>query len=1282
MMSSFFKTATIASLSGIVAYLATYLPFMVAITLEYDMTFMDKILSCFSMSTSFCFGMMYMSRYEAQGLGMHWSNAWTSPMADDPMSFAWAAFMMIIDGTIYFLVGWYVSNVFPAGNSVHAQPWYFFLTPRYWNCCGNDSNVSGSHKVASHVKGNNFPLDTSVFMESSWSSVQRRPGMSIEKLHIIYNKGCERERAAVTDLNLELKEGQITTLLGRNGAGKTSTLNVLTGQLAPSSGSVFVYGHAVPAEFSEARKLLGYCPQYNTLFRELTVREHLLFYSNLKNLLPDEEIDSDVDSMLHMTNLWDMQDEQAKNLSGGLQRRLCVALAFVGGSKLIILDEPTSSVDPVARRSIWDLIVQQKQSRTVLLTTHHMDEADILSDQVAVIHKGRLLCNGSPLLLRSKFGCGYQLTVSRQGQGNEGGENSGDSDSGRASNEFPDDSNDSEKLLAFTKCLIPNASLVEEFSSEVVLSLPYEDTDGQVHDYATFFMCLDSNLVGLGYGSYGLTSSTLEDVFISLCGEEVDETENVVTNVQATKDSEVVPGGDATVSEIRRQYDQAFSNFDWSAPSLESGITLKLKQMKGLLAKRYQHTVNDWKTLFSNLILPCMFIALAMAMTLIKPSFAPDPILPLHPNIYGKGATSFFSAKGMFESSNTSLPSLVDEVVHLKQKELKCVPPREGWKVAKCPIIQGAKHDESVYMPKHLKTLTGYQWLISEAGYCQCEDSPQNSLVPIYPQLVPTPQRSGAGYMFNLTNVNNTSDFLLRTFSIFNDRRYGGFSFHPKNTLLGRESDVAKVWFDNNGFHAMAAYLSSLNEGIMKANLRSAGIDPDGYSITTYSHPFHLRSSQIGDQTIMQRGGDAGIALIILVGFIFIPTSFVFYIVSERTSEEKQLQKMFGVGPILYWISSITWDLIMLTTAVVISGAIIICFQMPIYTSRLNLPGVLLLVFLFGWAMTSLVYLMEKLFDEPSIAFMVIYCLALFVGINTMVIRLLIDVFELVQVSPLFKAFFEQLCLVMPPYALMSGLVDITRNQLFSEIYTLFDQDVYVSPFSMDLLGPHYITLASEGVIFFLLNLIIELSSNWSFKCGTDKSEGSIEGEDSDVSEERRRVTQDQSSRFDVMRVINVSKVFKSMFGKRTAVDRVSFAVPRGECFGLLGVNGAGKTTLFKMLTGQMKPTSGKTVINRMSISQLLSGTCQFLGYCPQADALDPVLSPREHLSIYSELRGVPTLHISRVRFRKEKRKERPLLLSFFFFFSLFLLFFSFFLSLSLSPSISPFLLKPLVLEM
>ncbi|RWS28178.1 ATP-binding cassette sub-family A member 1-like protein, partial [Leptotrombidium deliense] len=417
---------------------------------------------------------------------------------------------------------------------------------------------------------------------------------------------------------------------------------------------------------------------------------------------------------------------------------------------------------------------------------------------------------------------------------------------------------------------------------------------------------------------------------------------------------------------------------------------------------------------------------------------------------------------------------------------------------------------------------------------------------------------------------------------------------------------------------------------------------------TTYSHPFHIRSAQLGDQSLMQRAGDAGIALIILVGFVFIPTSVVFFLVGERTREEKQLQRIFGVGTLLYWFSALIWDMVTIIVSVALSAVIIITFQLPVYTARLNLPAVLLLLFFFGWAMISIVYLMEKMFQESSIAFMVIYCLALFVGMNTMVMRLLIDVFKIVEVSSTFKSTFETVALVFPPYALLSGLVDITRNQLFADIFTLFDQDVYENPFSMKLLGRHYYTLAVEGALLFVVNLIIEYACFSGIKANKRSSLSCYCNEDSDVAEERRRVAQ-TNNRYDILRVVNVSRVFNSIFGKKMAVDHISFAVPKGEvlslvtsvyllykslfyqCFGLLGVNGAGKTTLFRILTGQIKPSSGEARINNKSIHRLLSSSYQHLGYCPQADALDFVLSPREHLKIYAKMKGINSLHIPTV---------------------------------------------------
>ncbi|KFM60328.1 ATP-binding cassette sub-family A member 2, partial [Stegodyphus mimosarum] len=133
--------------------------------------------------------------------------------------------------------------------------------------------------------------------------------------------------------------------------------------------------------------------------------------------------------MLQSLNLVEKQHQSAEVLSGGQRRRLCVGIAFIGGSKVIILDEPTSSVDPVARRSIWDLILKYKKGRTIMLTTHHLDEADILSDRVAILHKGRMLCYGSPLQLKSRFGSGYRLSLFVGAEKTE----REDRDSGRAS---------------------------------------------------------------------------------------------------------------------------------------------------------------------------------------------------------------------------------------------------------------------------------------------------------------------------------------------------------------------------------------------------------------------------------------------------------------------------------------------------------------------------------------------------------------------------------------------------------------------------------------------------------------------------------------------------------------------------------------------------------------------------------------------------------------------------------------------------------------------------------
>uniref|UniRef100_A0A672YJV7 ABC transporter domain-containing protein n=1 Tax=Sphaeramia orbicularis TaxID=375764 RepID=A0A672YJV7_9TELE len=135
------------------------------------------------------------------------------------------------------------------------------------------------------------------------------------------------------------------------------------------------------------RQNLGMCPQHNVLFDKLSVEEHLWFYSQLKGMA-EEDIRKEMDKSV--------QVYCGSTLSGGMKRKLSVAIAFVGGSRAVILDEPTAGVDPYARRAIWDLILKYKQGRTILLSTHHMDEADLLGDRIAIISHGKLKCCGSP----------------------------------------------------------------------------------------------------------------------------------------------------------------------------------------------------------------------------------------------------------------------------------------------------------------------------------------------------------------------------------------------------------------------------------------------------------------------------------------------------------------------------------------------------------------------------------------------------------------------------------------------------------------------------------------------------------------------------------------------------------------------------------------------------------------------------------------------------------------------------------------------------------------------
>ncbi|KAF3916532.1 hypothetical protein ABW20_dc0101824 [Dactylellina cionopaga] len=207
---------------------------------------------------------------------------------------------------------------------------------------------------------------------------------------------------SVDSLSMQVQRGQVACLLGPNGGGKTTTLKCIGGVVKADKGS--------SVELGCDRTELGYCPQHNVIWPQLTVREHVEIWLAVKGeKMSKAQSNAAVEEMVRECDLIEKIDGRASTLSGGQKRKLQLAIAFVGGSKIICIDEASSGVDPLSRQNIWQIIQQGLSHRTILLTTHFLDEADVLSDHVVIMSKGKLVVEGSSTALKAQYGDGYAI---------------------------------------------------------------------------------------------------------------------------------------------------------------------------------------------------------------------------------------------------------------------------------------------------------------------------------------------------------------------------------------------------------------------------------------------------------------------------------------------------------------------------------------------------------------------------------------------------------------------------------------------------------------------------------------------------------------------------------------------------------------------------------------------------------------------------------------------------------------------------------------------------------
>jgi ABC-2 type transport system ATP-binding protein len=219
---------------------------------------------------------------------------------------------------------------------------------------------------------------------------------------------------AVNGLDLQIRAGEMVGLVGPDGAGKTTTMRMLCGALTPTSGRIRISGFDVPRQVERAREQTGYLAQNFSLYGDLTATENLRFFGAVFDL-PDEEIDKRAKELLAFAGLTDFADRPARQLSGGMQKKLGLATALIHSPKVLLLDEPTGGVDPVARQEFWQLLIGLlRRGSAVLVSTPYMDEAMRFS-RVVFMDKGRALLNGPPRdLLNRLQGRILELTVQPQ----------------------------------------------------------------------------------------------------------------------------------------------------------------------------------------------------------------------------------------------------------------------------------------------------------------------------------------------------------------------------------------------------------------------------------------------------------------------------------------------------------------------------------------------------------------------------------------------------------------------------------------------------------------------------------------------------------------------------------------------------------------------------------------------------------------------------------------------------------------------------------------------------
>uniref|UniRef100_A0A8C0H865 ATP binding cassette subfamily A member 3 n=1 Tax=Chelonoidis abingdonii TaxID=106734 RepID=A0A8C0H865_CHEAB len=1076
-----------------------------AVLTNSDPTLVFTFLAVFSIS-SISFSFM-VSTFFSRGTGIQWQDLMKPVSVDDNFTFAQVLGMLLLDSVLYGLVAWYVETVFPGEYGV-PQPWYFFLTPSYW--CGTPRTVLGKEKEEEE--------DPEKALKSQY--IEEEPsdlvsGIKIKHLSKVFKVGS-KTKEAVRDLTLNMYEGQITVLLGHNGAGKTTTLSMLTGLYPPTSGQAYISGYEISRDMVLIRRSLGLCPQHDVLFDNMTVAEHLYFYSGLKGY-PSLKCPEEIDRIVRLLNLEEKRCSLSKSLSGGMKRKLSIGIALIGDSKVVMLDEPTSGMDPASRRATWDLLQHQRSSRTILLTTHFMDEADLLGDRIAIMAQGELQCCGSSLFLKHKYGAGYHMVMVKEPYCNLG------------------------EISRLICQYVPNASLESNAGAELSFILPTEST----HRFEALFTELEQKREELGIASYGASVTTMEEVFLRV-GKLVDSSMDIqaiqlpaLQYQHERRSNDWAMDDSSSLSGMTDMTDDsgALITEDCSSIKLNTGFYLCCQQFYAMFMKRAVYSWRNWKMVAAQFLVPLIFTTLALVVAKTFPGPRDSALLRLTLDPYGKTVVPF----SVSEASRIS-PRLAEQYAALLDAQ------------GQVPLEVLGDLEE---------------YLISRAA-----------------------EEGGT----------------------FNERYIAAASFKEV-----KNRTVVTALFNNQAYHASATALMLADNALFRL------LAGPNASITVTNYPQPRNITETAKDQLMEGQTGFAIAINLLYGMASLSSTFALLLVSERAIKAKHVQFVSGVYVANFWLSALLWDLINFLIPCALMLVIFQAFDVKAFTQDSHLVDVMLIFLLYGWAIIPLMYLLSFFFSVASTAYTRLTIFNIFSGTATFLAVTIMSIPELGLVD--LSRTLDKIFLILPNYCLGQCISDFYQNYEFIQFCTssveaiiickAFNISYQMNYFSWETpgIGQYLTSLSVQGAAFLLLLFLIETNLLWRLRtlvCGICR---------------RRKWTEAAQPHCDECLLSAFSQVYNSS-ESLLAVDRISLAVNKGECFGLLGFNGAGKTTTFKMLTGDESITSGDAYVDGHSILANIKKVQQRIGYCPQFDALLDHMTGRETLSLYARLRGIPERYI------------------------------------------------------